>query len=152
MAYGSSPARGRIRAAAAGLHHSHSNTRSELHLQPTLSSFWQHWILNPLSKARDQTCILLDTSWILNLLSHKGNSKPLPFLTFQATPSSERIFTVTPPLPTSASLFIHSYKAFQRQNIMFLSHSMKVQAFRVNQLGSVPRVHTPTLTRFHPKM
>ena len=28
-------ARGRIGAVATGLHHSHSNTRSELHLQPT---------------------------------------------------------------------------------------------------------------------
>ena len=24
-------------------------------------SLWQHWILNPLSKARDQTCILMET-------------------------------------------------------------------------------------------
>ena len=32
-AFGSSQARGRIRTAAAGLYHSHSNTRSELHLQ-----------------------------------------------------------------------------------------------------------------------
>jgi len=35
-AYKSSQARGQIRAAAAGLHHSHSNAGSELHLQPTL--------------------------------------------------------------------------------------------------------------------
>ena len=35
-AYGSSQARGRIRAIAAGLHHRHSNARSELHLRPTL--------------------------------------------------------------------------------------------------------------------
>ena len=34
-AYGGSQARGRIRAVAAGLHQSHSNTRSKLHLQPT---------------------------------------------------------------------------------------------------------------------
>ena len=27
------------------------------------------WILNPLSEARDRTCILMDTSWILNLLT-----------------------------------------------------------------------------------
>ena len=33
-AYGSSRARGRIRAVAAGLHHSHSNMGSELHLGP----------------------------------------------------------------------------------------------------------------------
>ena len=35
-AYGSSWAKGQIRAGAAGLYHSHSNTRSEPHLQPTL--------------------------------------------------------------------------------------------------------------------
>ena len=29
---------------------------------------------NPLSKAWDRTCILLDTCWVRNLLSHKGNS------------------------------------------------------------------------------
>ena len=30
----------------------------------------QHWILNPLSEARDPTCILMDTSHALHLLSH----------------------------------------------------------------------------------
>ena len=35
MAYEGSQARGRIGAAAAGLRHSHSHTRSELPLQPT---------------------------------------------------------------------------------------------------------------------
>ena len=34
-AYGSSQARGRIGATAAGLHHSHSNVGSELRLRPT---------------------------------------------------------------------------------------------------------------------
>ena len=34
-AYGGSQARGRIGAIAAGLHQSHSNSGSELHLQPT---------------------------------------------------------------------------------------------------------------------
>ena len=34
-AYGGSKARGQIGAAGAGLHHSHSNAGSELHLQPT---------------------------------------------------------------------------------------------------------------------
>ena len=35
MAYGSCQARCRIRPVATGLHHSHSNAGSELHLQPT---------------------------------------------------------------------------------------------------------------------
>ena len=117
MAYGGSQARDRIRATAAGLHHSHSNARSEprqmqtetlvpssdlpfcffleLHLQhmevprlgvkselelpayTTATATWnpsrvcdlhhssqQHWILNPRSGARDQTCILMDPSQI----------------------------------------------------------------------------------------
>ena len=59
MAYGSSEARDGIGAAAAGLHHSHSNAGSELHLQPTPQL---HQILNPLNEARNQTHILSDTS------------------------------------------------------------------------------------------
>ena len=34
----------------------------------------QRWILNPLSEARDQTCILMYTSQVLNPVIHKGNS------------------------------------------------------------------------------
>ena len=37
-------------------------------------SSWQCQILNPLIEARDPTCMLTDTSLILNPLSHKGNS------------------------------------------------------------------------------
>ena len=40
-------------------------------LGPTLR---QYWILNPLSEARDRTGILMDTSQVLNPLSHRGNS------------------------------------------------------------------------------
>ena len=47
-AYGSSQTRGRIRAIAAGLHHSSR----------------QRQILNPLSVARAQTNILMDASWV----------------------------------------------------------------------------------------
>ena len=58
--YGSSQARGQIRAMAAGL--SHSNSGSELRLQPT----WQCQIPNPLSKARDQTRVLMDTNRVVS--------------------------------------------------------------------------------------
>ena len=34
----------------------------------------QRQLLNPLSEARDRTLILMDTSWVYNLLSHKGTS------------------------------------------------------------------------------
>ena len=37
-------------------------------------------ILNPLSKTRDRTCILTDTSRVLNPLNHNGNSRILPVL------------------------------------------------------------------------
>ena len=47
-AHGSSQARGRIRAAATGLHH-----RS-----------WQCWILNPLNGATDWTHVLTDPHWV----------------------------------------------------------------------------------------
>ena len=52
-AHGSSQTSGWLRATAASLHHSHSNAWSE-----------QRQILNPMSKARDWTCVLMDTSWV----------------------------------------------------------------------------------------
>ena len=58
-AYGSSQARDQIWAAAARLHN--SNTKPKLCLWPSLQ-LRQCWILNPLSKARDRTCILMDPS------------------------------------------------------------------------------------------
>ena len=70
----SSQARGSIRAAAASVHHSHRHARSELHLQPTPQP-QQCWILHPLSEARDQTHILMDTSPVHNPLSHHWNSE-----------------------------------------------------------------------------
>ena len=35
----------------------------------------QRRILDSLSEARDQTCFLIDTSWVCYPLSHDGNSK-----------------------------------------------------------------------------
>ena len=63
MAYGDSQARGQIKAVAASLHHSHSNTRSEACLKP-IPQLTAMPNPNPLSEARDRTCILMDTSQI----------------------------------------------------------------------------------------
>ena len=64
MAYGSSQARGQIRAVADSLHHSHSNAGSK-GVCDVHNSSWQCRILNLLSKARDQNCVLMDNSWVL---------------------------------------------------------------------------------------
>ena len=60
-AYRGSRARDQIGAVATGLPHSHSNTEPEPYLLLHHCSR-QHWILNPLSEARNRTCILMDTS------------------------------------------------------------------------------------------
>ena len=72
VAHGSSQARGRIRAVVAGLHHSHSSAKSWAFDQNHSSQ--QCRILNPLSEARDWTCILMDTRWIYYHWAHNGNS------------------------------------------------------------------------------
>ena len=42
-----------------------ATTKWDLNLLCNLHhSSWQHHILNPLSEAQDQTCILMDTIWI----------------------------------------------------------------------------------------
>ena len=62
-AYGGSQARGRIGAIATGLRQNHSNAGSEPHLQPT-PQLMATRILNPLSKGRDQICVLMDPSQV----------------------------------------------------------------------------------------
>ena len=51
----------RIRAAAASLHHSHSNTGLS-RICDLQHSLQQRWLLNPLCRARDQTRNLIDIS------------------------------------------------------------------------------------------
>jgi len=70
-AHGSSRARGWIRASAAS--HSHSQIRHPSQICDLYHSSLQCQILNPLSEARDRTRILMDTSHVLNLLSHNRN-------------------------------------------------------------------------------
>ena len=50
-------------------------TQDLSHVCDLQHSSWQHWILNPLREARDRSCILLDTSWVHNPLSHSRNSQ-----------------------------------------------------------------------------
>ena len=45
------------------------------HISHLHRSLWQCWILNPLKEARGWTCILMDTTWFLNPLSHNRNSR-----------------------------------------------------------------------------
>ena len=73
MAYVSSQTRGQIGATAVSLHHSHSNVGSKPCLTLCHSS-WQCWILNPLSKPRDQTQVLMDTSQVCYLWATTGTA------------------------------------------------------------------------------
>ena len=61
--YGSSLVRGQIGAAAA-TYATATATRVSSHICDLHHSSWQCQILNPGSKARDQTQVLTDTSWI----------------------------------------------------------------------------------------
>ena len=66
---------GQIGTAATSLHYIHSNNaRSEphLHICNLHFSLWQRQVLNPPSRARDRTHILMDASQVLNLLSTMG--------------------------------------------------------------------------------
>ena len=54
-------------------------TRDPSHICDLHHSFWQCWILNPSSEARNQTCLLMDMSQVFKPLSHNGNS-PLVLL------------------------------------------------------------------------
>ena len=75
--HGSSQPRDSIRAAAAGLHHSHSNVDLSCVCNIHRSSE-QHQMPDPLIKARDPTRILRVTSWVVTTESQQE----LPINTF----------------------------------------------------------------------
>ena len=60
LAYGGSQATGQIRAYATATATPDPSCLCDLH-----HNSGQCWILNPLGKARDWTCILMDVSWVL---------------------------------------------------------------------------------------
>ena len=81
MTCASSQARGRIGVVTAGLCHSHVTATLDLSCICDLRhSSRQCPILKPLSKARDGTCVLMDTSRIINPLCHNGNSPSASFV------------------------------------------------------------------------
>ena len=79
-AYGASQARGQIRAAAAGLHHSHSNARSKPHLEPTPqltaapARFLTHWARPGVESASSWMLVIFiyaEPQWELQVLRFK---------------------------------------------------------------------------------
>ena len=60
-AYGSSQAKSQVRDAAAGLHHSHSNTGFKSLSTNLHCSLQQHWILNPPEQSQRSDSHLMDT-------------------------------------------------------------------------------------------
>jgi len=65
-------------------------------------SSWPRQILNPLSKARDGTSILMDASQVLNPLSHKGNSLGQAF--FCWNPPGNLPLVLKPSVPLTCHL------------------------------------------------
>ena len=55
-------------------------------------SSWQRWILNPLKGARDQTCVLMGTSWFRYHWATTGTPKILFFLIILASASLVYLF------------------------------------------------------------
>ena len=126
---GSSQVRGQISPTAAGLHHSYSNTGCKLH-----HSWRQHQILNPLSEARDRTCILNDTSqvpylWatmrtplgifkIITLL--KNNSHIIQFTHLNSTTQYFLVFSQT--CTTMTSQFYNIFITLKRNPVQLNYH------------------------------
>ena len=44
------------------------------HICDLCQNLWQYQILDAMIEDRDRTHIIMDTSWVLNLLSHNENS------------------------------------------------------------------------------
>ena len=79
MAYGRSQARGHLKLQL--LAYATAAAMQDLSCICKLyHSSHQCWILNSLSEARDQTSVLMDSSWVCNPLSHNGNSSVMVFV------------------------------------------------------------------------
>ena len=84
-AYGHSQTRGWIRPAAVELCHSHTNTRSEPHLQHRLT----HWARPGIKLTFSRTLCM-----VLNPLSHHGNSIFYNFIAYHMIPSIHQVHSI----------------------------------------------------------
>ena len=98
MAYECSQTRSRIRATAAGLHHSHSNVGYEPHLWPTLQLTATPYP-KPTEWGQDWTCVLIDTSRTHCCCTTTGTPKRLLTL-----PSKPQLSLPSYPLSCETSL------------------------------------------------
>ena len=108
MAYGGPQDRGPVRAGAVSLYHSHSNVGSKPHLRPTPQ---QCQILNPLSEARDQTHVLMDTSWVCYHWTMTGTPffLILFFCLFRAAPMAQGSSQARGGIRAVATTLCHSH-------------------------------------------
>ena len=116
MAYGGSQASGPIGTVAADLHHSYISVGSEPRLWPT-PQLMAIRILNPLSRARDGTHILMDTGRISQPLNHDGNSSSVLTYIFITSLCS---------LSTSEHLAPSTYFTLSRNLLNSLSKLLKI--------------------------
>ena len=57
-------------------------------------SSWQRWVFNPLNEARDQTSILMDTSWICFHCTTTGTPTSIDFNPIAKKDSAEYCFAI----------------------------------------------------------
>ena len=103
-------------------------TRDPSHVCYLHHSSWQCRILNPLSEARDQTHIFMDSSPVGKALSHSGNSWPGNFNMHWALPKKRKlgqIFFILWGLKTfSATKHSHSCPAWCSFRVGFVHHAV----------------------------
>ena len=91
----------------------------------------QHWIPNPLSEAGDRTPMLMDTSWVLNALSHNENGLRVPMVAFSLPPPTPSIPDSFIQLPPDSPLRRPALISNQhpRHRIPDFSHQMLLPPF-----------------------
>ena len=82
---------------------------------------WQYWILNPLSRARDGTCVLMDASSDSSPLSRNGNSHVYTILLQIFSPDRSQFSKV--------GKGISGFKPFLKNNISIYSFFPNITKF-----------------------